>query len=91
MPSLDTMMTEAVETCGSPESVNDSRETAPSKRVEASLQLASKNGYSKTVAPLMVQAIGMDKVRFHCPHFDAWVTWMESLGSEPDSLNFTNA
>jgi hypothetical protein len=80
-PGLFEMMTEAVKACGSPESVNDSPETAPSKRIDASLQLASKNGYSKTVAPLIVEAIGLDKVRLHCPHFDAWVTWLESLGS----------
>ena len=79
-PSLLNMMNEAIKTCGGPESVNDSRETAPSKRIDASLQKASKNGYTKTIAPLIVQKIGLEKIRRECPHFNWWVTWLESLG-----------
>ncbi len=79
-PGLLEMMAEAVKTCGSPESVNDSRQTAPSKRIDAVLQKASKNAYSKTDAPLIVEAIGLPHIRAHCPHFDSWVTWLESRG-----------
>ena len=59
-----------------PEEINDSPVTAPSKRVE---QLIPE--YQK---PLMgVQAarsIGLDAIRNQCPHFDVWVRQLEELG-----------
>ena len=59
-----------------PEEINDSPVTAPSKRVE---QLIPE--YQK---PLMgVQAarsIGLDAIRSQCPHFDAWVRQLEEIG-----------
>lgn len=61
-----------------PEEINDSPVTAPSKRVE---QLIPE--YQK---PLMgVQAavaIGLDGIRSQCPHFDAWVRQLEEIGGQ---------
>ena len=61
-----------------PEEINDSPVTAPSKRVE---QLIPE--YQK---PLMgVQAalaIGLDGIRSQCPHFDAWVRQLEEIGRQ---------
>lgn len=57
-----------------PEEINDSPVTAPSKRVEALVA-----GYQKplfgTVAAL---DIGFDAIRAECPHFDRWVTTLEA-------------
>ena len=62
----------------SPEEINDSSETAPSKRVERLIP-----GYQK---PLMgVQAalaIGLDIIRRECPHFDGWVSRLEEEGGK---------
>lgn len=59
-----------------PEEINDSPDTAPSKRVERLIP-----GYQK---PLMgVQAavdIGLDAIRRECPHFDDWVRRLEEAG-----------
>ncbi len=61
-----------------PEEINDSSETAPSKRVERLI-----HGYQK---PLMgVQAalaIGLDVIRRECPHFDGWVSRLEEEGGK---------
>ena len=59
-----------------PEEINDSPETAPSKRVAELIP-----DYQK---PLMgVQAavaIGLDAIRRECPHFDDWVCRLEEAG-----------
>jgi hypothetical protein len=60
-----------------PEDVNDGPETAPSKRLEASIP-----SYRKTVhGPLVVEATGLAKLRAACPRFDAWVTKLEGLSA----------
>ncbi len=60
----------------SPEEINDSPETAPSKRIS---KLVS--GYEKPLlGPLAVLEIGLEKIRSQCPHFDAWLTHLERLG-----------
>ncbi|MBG8556023.1 DUF4276 family protein [Hymenobacter guriensis] len=60
---------------GQPELINDSRETAPSKRI---LKLCP--GYRKIVDGIMVlEEIGLAKMRQQCPHFNDWVTRLEQL------------
>ena len=62
-----------------PESINDGAETAPSKRL---LRLIP--GYRKTLhGPLVMEAIGLPKIRAACPRFDAWVGALEALGAAP--------
>lgn len=59
-----------------PEAINNSRETAPSKRI---LKIFSNGEYSKTEhGPLIASAIGLEKIRAACPQFNEWVTKLEA-------------
>lgn len=65
----------AARTHATPEDINDSPHTAPSKRV-----LAAMPGYQKTFhGPLIACDIGLDAIRSACPHFHAWLQAMEAL------------
>lgn len=58
-----------------PEEINDSPQTAPSKRVEALIP-----GYQKPLlGTLAALEIGLDKMRLACPHFRDWLTRLETL------------
>lgn len=58
-----------------PEHINDSPLTAPSKRIEALCA-----GYDKVDEGLLVlQEIGLARLRVACPHFGAWLTMLENL------------
>ena len=58
----------------SPEEINDSPITAPSKRVEKLLP-----GYEKPLlGNLAILEIGLHAVRRECPHFQDWLTRLES-------------
>ena len=61
-----------------PEHINNSPQTAPSKRLE---QLYS--GYDKRlIGPLVTKNIGLERLREACPRFGAWVKKLEQLGQE---------
>ena len=63
----------------SPELINDEAKTAPSKRINQFIP-----GYESSkvsVAPLIAQKIGLAKIREKCPHFNQWITQLESLTS----------
>ena len=56
-----------------PEDINDSPDTAPSKRV-----LNLYGGYRKPVDGIQaMEEIGLDTVRAACPLFDAWIAALE--------------
>ncbi|HEJ1358340.1 TPA: DUF4276 family protein [Pseudomonas aeruginosa] len=58
-----------------PEDINNSRQTAPSKRILASFPDGS---YSKTEhGPVIADAIGLTTIRQQCPQFDGWITMLE--------------
>lgn len=58
-----------------PEDINSSPLTAPSKRV-----IAAMSTYQKTIhGPLIACEIGIDAMRHACPHFHAWLQKIESL------------
>lgn len=58
-----------------PEEVNDGPETAPSKRL-----LASVPGYRKTLHGVYAcESAGVAVLRAMCPRFDGWVTRLEAL------------
>jgi len=60
----------------SPEEINDSPVTAPSKRI-----LAHMPEYDKPLhGSLAALEVGLEVIRAECPRFNEWVTWMESLG-----------
>jgi hypothetical protein len=57
-----------------PEEINDSPITAPSKRVEALIPEYQK----PLLGILAVLEIGLDRIRQECPHFDSWLAELES-------------
>jgi hypothetical protein len=58
-----------------PEDINDSSVTAPSKRI-----MKLMPSYNKVVhGPLLASDIGLTVIRDQCRRFDVWVTRMESL------------
>ena len=63
----------------SPELINDGETTAPSKRI---IQfIPSYKGAKVSVAPLMVQKIGLPTIRSQCPHFNEWLIQLENLNN----------
>lgn len=59
---------------GQPEMINDGPTTAPSKRVEAAFP-----AYQKPLhGPLACEAAGLATLRASCPHFDRWISALES-------------
>ena len=61
----------------SPEKINDSESTAPSKRIAKMIP-----EYNKVVhGPLVAMSIGLLAIRGECPRFHQWVGQLESLGS----------
>ena len=59
----------------SPEEIDDSPVTAPSKRIATLIP-----GYQKpTQGLLAIQEIGLDAIRAQCPHFRAWLERLEGL------------
>jgi hypothetical protein len=57
-----------------PEEINDSRGTAPSKRIKALIPEYEK----PLLGSLAVLEIGLNRIRAECPHFDDWLTRLES-------------
>jgi hypothetical protein len=58
-----------------PEEIDDSPVTAPSKRVEALVP-----GYEKPLLGVLAALeIGLVRIREQCPHFDSWLSQLESL------------
>lgn len=71
-------LTKVRQAFASPEDINDSPETAPSKRI---LSIFEAGSYSKTEhGPLIAEAIGIDAIRGQCPQFDAWLTQLQAWG-----------
>ena len=59
---------------GSPELINDSEHSAPSKRLER------KTKYRKTIhGPLVEKEIGLNALREKCPNFGEWLSKLEDL------------
>lgn len=63
-----------------PEDINDSAITAPSKRVQDLIP-----GYEKPLlGTLAALEIGLSSIRQECPHFNGWLKRLESLASAGD-------
>lgn len=61
-----------------PEDINNSKETAPSKRI---LSIFNGGEYSKTEhGPIIAAEIGLEKIRNACPGFNEWLARLESWG-----------
>jgi hypothetical protein len=77
-PELVTALQAIREAFPTPEDINDSPETAPSKRVEALIP-----GYQKPLmGTLAALEIGLDSMRRECPHFDGWISRLGVLAAE---------
>lgn len=75
--SLATSLQAVRDQFDSPEEINDSPQTAPSKRIEALIP-----GYEKPLfGTLGALSIGLQKIRIACPHFHDWLTDLENIGS----------
>lgn len=60
---------------GSPEEINQGRDTHPSARLASLVR-----GYEKVLhGPLIVARAGLSRLRATCPHFDSWITRLERL------------
>ncbi|MBI5695338.1 MAG: DUF4276 family protein [Nitrospirae bacterium] len=59
----------------SPEDINDSPITAPSKRIIGIIPAYQKVVYGALVS----KRIGLEVLRNECPHFSEWLGWLESL------------
>ena len=58
-----------------PEQINNSPQTAPSKRI-----LALVPEYRKTLhGPIIAADIGLDTIRSQCPHFNDWIKCLQAL------------
>jgi len=60
-----------------PELINESQQTAPSKRIIK--YLPNYEGQKAQVGPLVVEDIGLLELRNNCPHFNEWVTILENI------------
>ncbi len=60
-----------------PEEINESQQTAPSKRIIQ--YLPAYKGQKAQVGPLVAEEIGMQKLRDNCRHFDEWIRKLENI------------
>lgn len=61
-----------------PEDINDSPQTAPSKRI---LNIFEPGTYSKTEHdPLIAEEIEIEQIRAKCPQVDEWVQHLQGWG-----------
>lgn len=61
----------------SPEDINESQHTSPSKRI---IKYLPDYEYQKAqVGPLVVGDIGLSNLRSKCPHFNNWITKLENI------------
>ncbi|WP_423601011.1 DUF4276 family protein [Roseateles sp. MS654] len=77
-PDLEVQIQGIRDQFGSPEEINDSPQTAPSKRIEALVP-----GYQKPLyGTLAALEIGLMPMRAACPLFDRWMARLEAWGRE---------
>lgn len=62
----------------SPEHINDSSNTAPSKRIIR--EIPEYEGRKASAGPIVIERIGLSTLRSKCPHFAGWLGKLESLG-----------
>jgi len=74
-PDLTPKIAQILEQFAGPEAIDDSPETAPSKRVTQIFP-----GYQKPLhGNIAVLEIGLSTIRAKCPHFSSWITSLENL------------
>lgn len=78
-PDLEEIFTKIVHDCGGCEWINDSPETAPSKRIQNLFPRYKKGSSINAHAYRIAQHIGLEKIRRQCPHFNEWISKLENL------------
>ncbi len=74
-PDLESQFRKVREQFATPEEINDSPDTAPSKHVASIMP-----GYQKPLLGMLaVLEIGLARIRAECPHFDGWLKHLELL------------
>ncbi|TWU44937.1 hypothetical protein Q31b_01080 [Novipirellula aureliae] len=69
--------TEILDEAGTPEAINDSYDTCPSRRISKLVA-----GYRKRVhGPIVTRRIGLSAIREKCKHFAGWLEKLESIGT----------
>jgi hypothetical protein len=81
-PSLEFKFARIRDEFSTPEHINDSPQTAPSKRI-ISLFPDNERYEKPTMGRLAATAIGLDKMRQECPLFDSWLAKLEDLPPLP--------
>ena len=80
--AIDTLVLVAAQ-FATPEDINDSEQTAPSKRIIAAIP---DYDYRKpTAGPQTAELIGLPAIRAKWPHFNAWVEKLELLAAPTTS------
>ena len=74
-PDLSASLQEIRNDFNTPEEIDDSPDTAPSKRIGALIPAYQK----PTMGVQAAQTIGLEAIRNQCPHFAAWLARLESL------------
>ena len=72
-PSLQTIR----DSCASPEDIDDSPHTAPSKRIQTIMPKYQKPHHGKLAA----KEIGLPAMRAACPQFRRWLERLEEMGA----------
>lgn len=77
IPALADQMAAVVERTGGPEQINHGPTTHPKARLRDLI-----SSYKETSdGPTLLAKIGLARIRKVCPHFHAWVSRLEALGS----------
>ncbi|HBK62014.1 MAG TPA: hypothetical protein DD000_00410, partial [Cyanobacteria bacterium UBA11166] len=85
-PEYESEIQQLLEICrnfDSPELINDGVTTAPSKRITQVIPVYE--GSKTSAAPLIANKIGLRKIRERCPHFDKWISQLETLTQSSSS------
>jgi hypothetical protein len=79
-PDLANDMERIIGEAGSPEQINQGENTHPKMRLMDMVNKKCQGFYKETSeGPTLMKKIGIDTVRTKCPHFNAWLTRLESL------------
>lgn len=69
-------LTQTLQEAGNPELINNSPETAPSKRITKAIEGDKKMHYNYNkpkTGKFVTKHIGIDELRLKCKHFDEWI------------------
>jgi Domain of unknown function (DUF4276) len=80
---LATELANAVTAAFGAELINDGPDTHPSIRLDEIVRrLDRQRRYGKVAdGPEIIAKAGLDVIRAGCPHFNAWLNWLESLAA----------